>query len=99
MEKEANIWGMRIYFLLRRELKEKENDENIWRRKIYFLWRGTKMENMKHVWFKMAGACVPHMVLHVLCLTCTSGGYFRAQKLVLSKIGTLGCFRVKIGGW
>ena len=57
------------------------------------------MENMKHVWFKIAGACVPHMVLHVLYSTCTSGGYFSAQKLVLSKIGTLGCFRVKIGGW
>ena len=36
-------------------------------------------------WFNMAGTGVPHIVLHVLGSTCTSGGYFRPKKSVLSK--------------
>ena len=37
------------------------------------------------LWFNMAGTGVPHIVLHVLGSTCTSGGYFRPKKSVLSK--------------
>ena len=40
----------------------------------------------------------PHVVLHVLCLTRTSGGYFRPQKSVSSKIDIFCCFGAKIGG-
>ena len=50
----------------------------------------------------MAGTGVPYIVLHVLCSTRSSGGYFtkifRPQKSVLSKIATFGCFWAKIGG-
>ena len=47
----------------------------------------------------MAFTGVPHIVLHVLCSTRTSGrGYFRPQKSVLSLIAVFGCFWAKTGG-
>ena len=41
---------------------------------------------------------VSHIVLHVSCCSRTSGGYFRPQKLVLSKIAIFCCFWAKIEG-
>ena len=45
--------------------------------------------SVEFLWFKMAGTGVPHIVLHVLCSTRTSGGNFRPQKSVLSKLAVL----------
>ena len=36
---------------------------------------------VKFFWSKMACTCVPHIVLHVSCRTCTSGGYFRPSEV------------------
>ena len=64
----------------------------------FWLFLAPPADLVEFLLFKMAGTGVLHIVLHVLCLTCTSGGYFRSQKSVLSKIATFGCFGVKIGG-
>ena len=47
---------------------------------------------VKSLLFKMVCTCVPHIVLHVLSSTSTSGGYFRPQKSILAKIAIFGCF-------
>ena len=47
---------------------------------------------VKSLLFKMVCTCVPHIVLHVLSSTSTSGGYFRPQKSILTKIAIFGCF-------
>ena len=36
---------------------------------------------VKLFWFKMTWKGVPHIVLHVLCSTCTSGGYLRPSEV------------------
>ena len=50
------------------------------------------VDPVKSLWFKMVCTCVPHIVLHVLSSTSTSGGYFRPQKSILTKIAIFGCF-------
>ena len=47
---------------------------------------------VKSLWFKMVCTCVPHIALHVLSSTSTSGGYFRPRKSILAKIAFFGCF-------
>ena len=47
---------------------------------------------VKSLWFKMVCTCVPHIALHVLSSTSTSGGYFRPWKSILAKNAIFGCF-------
>ena len=51
---------------------------------------------VKSLLFKMVCKCVPHIILHVLISTSTSGGYFRPQKSILTKIAIFGCFRPEV---
>ena len=59
-----------------------------WRYKYshFWLFLASPADPLKFLWFKMAGTGVPHVLLHILCWSRTSRGYFRPQKSVLAKI-------------
>ena len=45
-------------------------------------------------WSKMACTGVPHIVIHVLCSTCTSGGYHEPSEIRFEGILALYLYRV-----
>ena len=56
----------------------------------FWLFLAPPADPVEFLWFKIAGiAYSTHIVLHVLCSTRTSGGNFRPQKSVLSKLAVL----------
>ena len=77
-----------------REGQNTEQCRAIWGQFSAIFWSShtPPADPVKLLWFKMVCTCVPHIVLHVLSSTSTSGGYFRPRKSILAKIAIFGCF-------
>ena len=61
----------------------------VWFQMHWYTWP-INMTQMFHILTFPGPSSVPHIILHVLCSIHTSGGYFKPQKSVLSKIATFG---------